>query len=193
MKYWFFLIVFFTLHSYAGYFEIGFSGNYRKLNLPSQTQADSYDATTSYTGSLAYYFAEMAAAELNYTKGQSERFVPGATADSRTTYDFSLIGLDLIFTFAERKDPFIPYIKLGAAYFAQKDVTYEYTEHASGLTRSERVELDPTFVPSLGFGLKIRLTRTMAIKLGMEAWTSDSLDKDPHWDIAARAGISWFL
>jgi hypothetical protein len=193
MKYWAVLLLFFSVGAHAGYFELGVSGNYRKLNLPTQSQEPSYDTTTSFTGSFAYYFAEMAAMELNYTKGQSERFVPGITADSRTTYDFSLVGLDLIFTFAKRKEPFIPYVKLGAAYFAEKDVTYEYTIHSDGSTRSESVELDPTFVPSAGFGLKIRLTRTMALKFGLEAWTSDSLDKDPRWDVAARAGISWFL
>lgn len=178
----------------AGYYELGFAGNYRKLYLPSESTRESFDSTISYTASFAYYFAEMAAAELNYTKGQSERFVPGQTADSRTTYDFSLVGLDLIFTFAERKDPFIPYLKAGIAYFAEKDVTYDFTDSTTGAPLdSATVPLDRTFVPSLGFGLKIRLTQTLAFKIGMEAWTSDSIDRDPRWDIAGRAGISWFL
>lgn len=183
------LFIFFTpsvLH--AGYYELGFSGNYRKLYLPSNTNRESFDTTTSYTASIAYYFAEMAAAELNYTNGQSERFVPNTTADSRTTYNFSLIGLDLIFTFADRKAPFIPYLKAGLAYFAKKEVTYEFTGQPT-----ETVPLDPTLVPSLGFGLKFRLTKTLAFKIGLESWTSDSLDKDPKWDIAGKAGVSWFL
>ncbi|MEM7646774.1 MAG: outer membrane beta-barrel protein, partial [Pseudomonadota bacterium] len=151
-------------------------------------------STISYTASLAYYFAEMAAMELNYTKGQSERFVPSTAVDSRTLYDFSLIGLDLVLTFADRKDPFIPYIKMGLGYFAEKEVTYEFTDNGTGTVTIDRAQLDDnTFVPSVGFGLKIRLTKTMAFKFGIEAWTSDSLDTDPRWDWAGRAGISWFF
>jgi hypothetical protein len=173
----------------AAYYELGFAGNYRKLYLPSDSGVEAFDATVSYTGSFAYYFAEMAAAELSFTKGQSERFIPSITSDSRTIYDFELIGLDLVFTFAERDAPFIPYLKGGIAYFNQKDVTYEF----SNPFVQETVELERTFVPSVGFGMKIRITNRLSFKIGMEAWTSDSVDRDPRWDIAGRAGLSWFL
>lgn len=187
------LLIFVCASAQAGYYELGFSGNYRKLYLPTDTTRESFDATVSYTASIAYYFAEMAALELNYTKGQSERFVPSSAVDSRTLYNFSLIGFDLIFTFAERKDPFIPYLKLGVAYFAEKEVIYEFTDNNTSSFSSETVLLDPTLVPSLGLGLKFRITKTMAIKFGVEAWTSESLNDDPQWDWAGRAGVSWFL
>ncbi len=174
---------------WAGYYELGFAANYRKLYLPSDTTRESFDSTVSFTGSFAYYFAEMAALELSYTKGQSERFVPNPTSDSRTIYDFELIGLDLVFTFADRKAPFVPYVKAGAAYFSKKDVTYEFSNPYT----YETIELDATFVPSVGLGMKIRITDRLSFKIGMEAWTSDSLDRDPRWDVAGRAGISWFL
>lgn len=177
------------LSAQAGYYELGFSGTYRKLYLPSDTDRESFDSTTSYTGSFAYYFAEMAATELSYTKGQSERFVANTTSDSRTLYDFELIGLDLVFTFADRKAPLVPYLKAGVAYFSRKEVTYEFSNPAS----SDTVVLEPTFVPSLGFGIKMRLTQTLSFKIGAEAWTSDSLNSSPRWDMAGRAGISWFL
>ena len=131
----------------------------------------------------------MAAMELSYTKGQSERFVPSPTADSRTTYDFDLAGLDLVLTLADRKAAFIPYVKAGVAYFLKKEVTYEFTGQ-----NPDTVTLpDQTWVPSLGFGLKVRLTDRLSFKIGMEAWTSDALHNDPNWDIAGRAGVSWFL
>ncbi len=187
------LFAFYPLVSFAGYFEIGFSGNYRKLYLPSDTTRESFDSTVSYTGSLAYYFAEMAALELSFTKGQSERFIPSPSADSRTIYDFNLIGLDMVFTLADRKDTFVPYVKAGAAYFAKKDVTYEFTNNSNGTVESDTVEFPETWVPSLGLGFKVRITEYMSFRLGMETWTSDSLDKDPRWDIAGRAGISYFL
>lgn len=181
------LILAFPLWAQAGYYELGFSGTYRKLHLPTNTSQDSFDATTSYTGSLAYYFAEMAAAELSLTQGKSERYIPSATADSRTTYDFNLIGFDLVFTFAERKDPFIPYLKAGVAYFARKEVTYEFAGQPT-----TTVPLPQSFVPSGGFGLKVRLTQALAFKIGLEGWTSGTSNKN-RWDLAGRAGISWFL
>lgn len=193
MRFLLLAIVLLSSQVQAGYFELGFSGNYRKLYLPTETRIESFDSTVSYTASLAYYFAEMAALELNYTKGQSERFVPSATADSRTTYDFTLAGMDLILTLADRKSNFIPYIKGGLAYFAEKKVTYEFVNNSTGQRTTETVPLDPTFVPSAGFGVKMRLTEAMAFRLGMEAWTSDSINKDPRWDWAGRAGVSWFF
>ena len=188
------LILLFSQPLLAGYYELGFSGSYRKLNLPSEGEQESFDSTVSYTASLAYYFAEMAATEINYTKGQSERFVAGQTADSRTTYDFSLIGFDLILTFAKRQDPFVPYLKAGVAYFYEKQVTYDFLDGTTGAPLdSNTIPLDRTFVPSVGFGLKIRFTRTMSFKVGVESWTAESLNSDPQWDVAGRAGISWFL
>lgn len=178
----------------AGYYELGFSGNYRKLYLPSDTTRESFDSTVAYTASVAYYFAEMAALELNYTNGQSERFVPSPNTDSRTLYDFTLVGFDLIFSFAKRNEAFVPYVKAGVAYFANKDITYEFVDNINPLnSRTAQVNLGAAIVPSLGFGMRFRLTETLALKLGLEAWTSDSIESDPRWDIAGRAGISWFL
>ena len=188
MKVLLLLILLTPLSSFAGYYELGFAGNYRKLYLPTDTARESFDATISLTGSFAYYFAEMAAMELSYTKGESERFVPSTNGDSRTIYDFDLIGLDLVLSLADRKASFIPYVKAGVAYFSKKEVTYEFTGFPS-----ETVPLDPTFVPSAGFGMKIRLTERLSFKIGLEIWTSDSIDNDPRWDMAGRAGISWFL
>ncbi|MCB0378215.1 MAG: hypothetical protein KDD33_06960 [Bdellovibrionales bacterium] len=190
-----FLLFFSSAMAQAGYYELGLSGNYRKIYLPTSTgeARESFDETVSYSASIAYYFAEMAALELSYTRGQSERFVPSETADSLTTYFFSLVGMDLIFTFAKRQDPFVPYIKIGGAYFVEKYVDYEFTNHVGTSPAPQRVKLDPTFVPSLGLGLKLRLTDTMAFKIGAEAWTSDALGRTTRWDWAGRAGVSWFF
>jgi hypothetical protein len=187
-----FILIFLALPAItqAGYFEVGFAGNYRKLYLPTDSEREAFDATVSYTGSFAYYFAEMAAAELSFTSGQSERFVPSMTSDSRTIYDFELIGFDLVFTFADRKAPFIPYLKAGIAYFSKKEVTTEFSAFPAD---NETRTLEPTFVPSLGFGMKLRMTDTLAFRIGVEAWSSEGLDNDPRWDVAGRAGISWFL
>lgn len=178
--------------SYAGYFELGLSGNYRKIYLPSDTKQEAFDETQALTMSLAYYFLEMTAIEFGLTKGNSERFIPGSTADVRTTYTYSLVGSDFIFTFAQRTEPFIPYVKVGVGYFIEKEVAYEYDTH-SGAPQITTVPLRNTLVPSAGLGFRTRITNTLALKIGLEAWSSDALANRPKVDWAGKAGVSWFF
>lgn len=172
--------------------ELGLSGNYRKINLPTASGEGAFDQTQSYTGSVAYYFYEMAAIELNYTRGESVRFVPSDVANVRTTHFFSLIGTDLIFTFAKRKDRLVPFLKLGVGYFLEKEVSYEYDDGV-GSPLVDVVRLENTLVPSFGGGMRLRLTDRLSMKLGLELWTSDALAKRPQLDWAGKAGISLFL
>lgn len=183
----------FSLPSQAGFFELGVSTTYRKINLPRDAGDDAFDESYAFTASGAYYFAEMAALELSLTKGKAERFVPSTDSSSvRTTHNYSIAGMDLIFTFAKRTDPFVPYTKVGVAYFIDKYIDYQFTDSIGNVT-PDRVNLDSNFVPSFGFGLRIRLTQSMAFKIGMEAWTSDSLGSNPQFDIAGKAGVSWLF
>jgi len=176
----------------AGYFELGLSGNFRKINLPTGGDENAFDQSQSITGSLAYYFAEMAAIELNYTRGSSRRFVPSQEADVTTTNFFGLVGTDLIFTFAERRAPFVPYAKFGVGYFIEKEIAYEFDDRVNTPLVS-KANLEKTLVPSLGFGFRVRLTDRFSIKLGMEFWSSDALANTPEVDWAGKAGVSWFL
>jgi hypothetical protein len=135
----------------------------------------------------------MAATELNFTRGLSERFVPSTSTNVKTTHIFSLIGLDLIFSFAKRTENYIPYVKFGLGYFLEKTVTFEFRNNTSGVIDAETQKLTPTLVPSAGFGIKIRISEELALKLGIEAWTSDGITKKPDIDWAGKAGISWFF
>lgn len=186
------LLVFQAPAALAGYFEIGLSGNYKKIYLPSDSQQNASDQSQSMTTSLAYYFYEMAAIEFNYTKGKSRRFVPSSVANVKTTHYFGLVGTDLIFTFAKRKAPFVPYVKIGAGYFIEKEVAYEYDDKVNPIT-VDVVRLEKTLVPSAGAGFRMRLTERMSFKLGLEVWSSDALQNDPQLDWAGKAGVSWFL
>ena len=50
--------------------------------------------------------------------------------------------------------------------------------------------------PSAGLGFKMALSQTLALKVGLEAWTSpitDDANVKTTYDIAARAGISWLF
>lgn len=181
--------------SFNDYFELGLSGNYRKVNLSTDNNASqrAYDEYSSYTASFAYYFREMTALELSYSEGKNTRFIPSPSITSTTTHKYSLIGLDLIFTFGQRTDQFIPYIKAGIAYFDKKSIDYDYIYNGISQT-PQTVDLNSSIVPSAGVGIQTRITQRLALKTGIEVWTSGPIDKDiKNFDWAARIGFSWFI
>ena len=179
---------------YNEYYEIGLSGNYRKTFLTELgTTQRAYDENAAYTATFAYYFREMTAIEFSYSQGKNTRFIPSSTITSTTTHRYSLIGVDLVFTFGKRSDTFIPYIKAGVAYFDKKSIDYEYVNNGIP-EQPQTVEINSTVVPSAGFGMQFRLTQRLSFKAGLEFWTSGAINKDvKDFDWAARMGIPWFL
>ena len=179
---------------YNEYYEVGLSGNYRKVYLTELgTTERAYDENAAYTASFAYYFREMTAIEFSYSQGKNTRYIPSSTITSTTTHRYSLIGADLVFTFGKRTDTFIPYIKAGVAYFDRKSIDYEYINNGVPEV-PQTVEINSTVVPSAGFGMQFRLTQRLSFKAGLEFWTSGAINKDiEDFDWAARMGISWFL
>lgn len=182
--------------SFNDYFEIGLSGNYRKAYLTDATSNQrAFDENSAYIASLAYYFREMTAIEFSYSQGANTRYIPSSTITSTTTHKYTLYGADLIFTFGKRTDQWIPYIKGGIAFFDRKSIDYEYIDTNTGLPLdTEPVALDATVVPSAGFGLQVRATNYLALKFGIDIWTSGAINKNiEDFDWTGRVGISWFL
>lgn len=174
----------------VGLFELGVSASYKKSFLDTEA----FDETESYTGSLTYYFGSQSALEFSFTSGKSLRFVPSDSENLKTTYKYTVMGMDLVLTFADRKDPFIPYIKFGAAYFYEKSLTYDFEDKNGTTFDREKISLDETIVPSAGLGVKFRVTDSFLIKLGFEGWVSRPLDEEPlRIDYYLRAGLSWFI
>lgn len=197
MKSFFILILILPLKASAGFFEFGLTGSYRKSYIPSSnnTISASYDEARALNTSITYYFTEMTAIELSYTQGEATRFIDFDTTTSSTQHNYSLIGTDFVWTFAQRSDPFIPYVKIGGAYFIQKKVEISYYDKNS-MTElpTPPIELQNTLVPSAGFGLKTRLTDRISFKVGIDAWTSGPVSQNSgKFDWAGKAGISWFL
>lgn len=190
-------ILFFALArtSCADYFELSASGNYRKSFLmDSSTSQRAFDEVSAYTGAFAYYFREMTALEFSYTSGKATRNIPSTTISSETTNYYDLMGADLIFTFGQRTDSYIPYLKAGIGYFSKKKIDYRYIDHTTGNVSFASVNLDASIVPSAGAGIQIRLTDRLAFKFGIEFWTSGPINKKiGDFDWSLRAGISWFI
>ena len=170
--------------SWAGIVELGASANFRRSTIDD----NNFQESTSYTGSLSYYFWEMSALELSYTEG--EAFLSVKPLDDTkiiTTSTFKLIGVDLIITLGSQQSTLQPYVKIGGAHIEKKIV-----RQAEGLDASE-IESPSGIVPSAGIGLKIALGRSFSIKIGLDAWTSPMGEKNKTLDYAGRAGISWMF
>jgi hypothetical protein len=175
--------------AFAGFFELGASANYRS----SSYDKNNFIQSLTYTASMSYYFSEMCAFELGYTTGYSKQVTQGSTAlDHKETVEdnIDLASLDLVLSFADRQDPFRPYVKLGGGYLSKA----RYRQIDDG-DKTLLTEPQKGWVPSGGFGLSINFTKELSIKLGVEAWTSPPSDKKNPLvvDVAGRAGISWLF
>lgn len=142
--------------SWAGIVEIGASANFRRSTIDD----NNFQESTSYTGSLSYYFWEMSALELSYTEG--EAFLSVKPLDDTkiiTTSTFKLIGVDLIITLGSQQSTLQPYLKIGGAHIEKKIV-----RQAEGLDASE-IESPSGIVPSAGLDLKLPLVEVFPLRL----------------------------
>lgn len=189
------LTLLFSSPAFAGYTELSGSVNYKKTSIDKYNYSDS----TSYTGSISYYFWEMSALELSYTSGLGKLSTKATGALEPVQIQiaqFTMTGLDLVLSLAGKEDILQPYIKLGGAYM---DKSF-YKENA--LEGRVKIQSQYGIVPSAGAGLKIAFTKSLSIRAGIDAWTSPLSDKSKDStgeerkttiDYAGRLGLSWVL
>ncbi|MES2769072.1 MAG: hypothetical protein V4596_07995, partial [Bdellovibrionota bacterium] len=163
----------------AGYFEISGSGNYRKTTYDE----NNYSIYRSGTAAVAYYFWELSALEISYTKARTDDVKTDYVARSYVTF----YGADLIFTLASKQSLFQPYIKVGAAY-QDKNGTYKQTNQL--VTALPEIK---GWAPTGGIGFKIILGKHIAIKTGIDAWSSPLSQENVTYDYAARLGLSFIF
>jgi hypothetical protein len=179
------VLILFSLPVNAGVFELAASANYRR----QQINDLNYQSSESITGSISYYFMEMSAIELSYTRGTSTLRAQPISSDPWLEYinEFTIYGADLVLTFAQQTSIFQPFAKIGVAHIV-KDLIIKSPVEAKRRTPSE-----PETVPSVGLGFKFRLTKTFSIKVGADAWITDQREDNSQFDYAGRAGVSWLL
>lgn len=175
----------------AGFIEIGASGGYKR----SVIDVDSYQESTTLTGSLAYYFNESSSIELSYTDGKTKNAVAeGNPFGHITTVTYSLIGFDFVYTFGERESGFRPYVKVGTNYILEKRIVDQYRDGAGTLYPANVIEDDPALVPSAGVGFRVSLTKNLSLKVGVDAWTSRPVSESPVTvDYMGRLGLSFMF
>lgn len=178
-KWLLFFILFASANASAGYFEVSASGSYRKSSMDETT----YQVYRSGTASVAYYFWELSALEISYTKSRTDTTDPRYEQRLYATF----YGADLVFTLATKQSLFQPYIKVGAAYI-DKNGTYKLAN--ANVSKLPEVS---GWAPSGGVGLKIILGQHVAIKAGVDAWSSPINEDNTNYDYAGKLGISFIF
>ncbi len=175
----------------AGFIEIGASASYRKTNI----DVDAYDQSFSYTGSVAYYLTDSSAIELSYTNGQDTRVISNSVPYGHVTYlYYQTAGADFVYTFGEKEAALRPYVKAGLVYILSKQLVDQYTLPDGTLYPAFTLNDATGFAPSAGFGLRIAITDSLALKIGVDGWSSRPLSDPPMTvDWYGRAGLSWFF
>jgi len=176
--------------AFAGVFEIGASGTYRRSNIDTYA----YDESTSITGSIAYYLNEASAIELSYTDGRNKRVVSENQPTGHVTYlYYTTAGLDFVYTFGGRESAIRPYLKAGAIYIISKKLLDQYKYQDATFAAREREDAKG-LAPSAGFGVRISLTNNWSLRLGVDAWSSRPLSTEPVTvDWFGRAGLSFLF
>lgn len=163
----------------AGYFEVSGSGSYRKTTYDK----DNYSIYRSGTASVAYYFWELSALEISYTKARQDEVKTQYESRSFVTF----YGADLIFTLAGKQSLFQPYIKVGASYQDKNGTYRQANQLVVPLTEVKG------WAPTGGVGFKIILGQHVAIKTGIDAWSSPLSQDNVTYDYAARMGLSFIF
>lgn len=178
-----FLMTFLALqNSQAMMTEVGLSYGYQKKTY----DANNYYQLESKSASLSLYFSERIALELSYTDAFIEQQQKDLT--TRTIQQTSkILDASLMVVLGDRKAFFQPYLKGGVARIEKTQVTkYEGLQDFT-------VNSPTATVPSYGAGLKLLLTDSFSLKVGIDFWRTPLEDGSHSDDSALKAGLSWML
>lgn len=173
--------------AYAGLMEVSTSFGVRS----SSIDENNYNKNESWTGSFAWYFLEMSAIEISYTKGVSEQSLKSDASTPALVYfsKFEMYGADLVVTFAKKNSALQPFVRGGMAKI-KKNIYRKDTSNGQIDNYGEAVD---DVVPSYGFGIKLMLTETFSIKGSYDRWRSGSSQDKDIWDDAIKAGVSLYF
>lgn len=165
--------------------ELSASYSVRNSNIDD----NNYTKNESWTGSFAWYFLELSAIELSYTKGLAEQSLKSSTDPNPIKYyaEFEMYGADLVITLATKESFLQPFIRGGMANIRKK-----FYKEDQGTITSYGEPIDEV-VPSYGAGLKLLITKTFSIKGSYDRWRSGSNNDKEIWDDAIKGGISWYF
>lgn len=173
------------LASHAMFTELALSYGRKKTTFDANNNLDS----ESTTAAVSLYFAERIALELSYTEATGIQNQQASSTDPvRTVYQKTqVLGSDLIFIFADRKDTFQPFVKGGLAQITRRQ------EIKDGTFATQVLEPDVAIAPNYGVGIKIALTETFGIKASYSVWQTPIGGGAKTNDDAVTAGVTWMF
>ena len=186
------LLLLFSNPSLAGIFEIDANTSYRK----STVDDINWEEKKELGFSISYYFWAQSAIELSATTRLTIANIgsknTSGTILSQTELqtEETLYGADFVWSLADMKASTRPYIKVGAVFIHKKSIQQELLPSPSAAISTP---FKDGLAPSAGIGIKIGLTETMGIKIGLEAWNVELYDNKKQYDYAGRAGLSWMF
>ncbi len=148
---------------------------------------DNFFASQSLTGSVSFYIFERTAIELSYTDALSVREEKIDLNSQTVVQTTQVMGSDLIYVLADKKDFFQPYVKGGIANIKRRQ------EVKVNNLNTYTIEPEPVVVPSYGVGLKLMFTDSLSFKISYDAWKTPLEDGGSTDDASMRAGISWIF
>lgn len=175
--------------AHAGLVEV----SYQYSQTESKFDEFNFSRSLSHTASFAWYFLEMSALEVSYTRGEGQISGKAASDPDALKYrtDLQMYGADLVFTLAGKDWAFQPYVKGGAAWVDKKIFRKSTSISAEELISS--TDKDDA-VPSMGAGFRVKLTKTIRLKASYDRWRSGkNANGEEQWDNAVRAGASVFF
>lgn len=172
----------------AGLIEV----SYAYSQSESKFDEDNFSQSLSHTASIAWYFLQMSALELSYTRGEGQISGRAEGDPEPLLYrtELEMYGADLVVTFAQKDWAFQPYLKGGAAWVDKK--IFRKSTSVSAEQVINMTDKDDA-VPSMGVGFRIKLTQTIRLKASYDRWRSGKSGDDEQWDSAVRAGASVFF
>lgn len=182
-------LILFAQPCLAGIIELGYSFS----RTESQFDADNFSRSLSHTASLSWYFMQMSALELSYTKGEGQLSGKPAGEPDPIRYRTSLeiYGADLVVTLAAKDWSLQPYVKGGMAWVDKTIYRLNTAVSPDETAISQTDKKDP--VPSLGVGFRFKMTEQFNIKASYDRWRSGTSGDTEIWDSALRAGVSFLF
>ena len=181
--------------------ELDFEFGYDKQVFGSERENKS--TSSSYSGSLAFYFLSMTAIEFNYSQTEDRTTSQYDISDGVIILDSQFdnirsttYGVGIRQALASRNSFLIPTISIGWArqkFVDSSETTYTSVSSGQSIVIRDEEEVREADSVFASFGLKIRLTKRLSLK-GSVNTVFEAFEFNQAKDqLSYRAGLSWIF
>jgi hypothetical protein len=187
-----YLISFLPISSFAGYFEISGSGSYYKYDNGELEGRKNTTTVKRWGTGLAYRFMQNTAVEFSYSNStnlddfaynvtDADGNLTDQTVFAKRSNQYQNYSLNLVLEFADRNDPFKPFIRGGGGVMKRKmlttGVSVDRLTNASTVVNFSSAPESLAASAEAGIGFKVYVSNSTAIELSGTIFATD-LDKE---------------